>query len=77
MNAFRELDIGLIFPPTISCDNISAIAFASNIVFHVRTKHVDIDYHFIREKVCNHDIKVQHVSTVDQLADIFTKCQTA
>ena len=74
---FRELDIGLVFPPTVWCDNISAIALASNPVFHARTKHVEIDYHFIREKVCNHDIKVQHVSTVDQLADIFTKGQTA
>ncbi|KAL6316130.1 hypothetical protein AAG906_015960 [Vitis piasezkii] len=62
--------------PTIWCDNIGAIALASNPVFHARTKHVKNDYHFIREKVCNNDIKVQHVSTVDQVADVFTKGQT-
>ena len=63
---FKELAIGLIHIPNIWCNNIGAIALASNPVFHARTKHVEIDYHFIREKVCNHDIKVQHVSTVDQ-----------
>lgn len=74
---FKELAIGLVHTPTIWCDNIGAIALASNPVFHARTKHVEIDYHFIREKVCNNDIKVQHVSTVDQIADVFTKGQTA
>ncbi|KAL6314173.1 hypothetical protein AAG906_011917 [Vitis piasezkii] len=74
---FKELAIGLIHIPTIWCDNIGAIALASNPVFHARTKHVEIDYHFIREKVCNHDIQVHHISTVDQIADVFTKGQTA
>jgi len=73
---FKELAIGLPHTPTIWCDNIGAIALASNPVFHVRTKHVEIDYHFIREKVCNNDVQVQHVSTVDQIADVFTKGQT-
>ncbi|RVW32897.1 Retrovirus-related Pol polyprotein from transposon RE2 [Vitis vinifera] len=73
---FKELAIGLIHIPNIWCNNIGAIALASNPVFHARTKHVEIDYHFIREKVCNHDIKVQHVSTVDQIADLFIKGQT-
>ena len=74
---FKELAIGLVRTPTIWCDNIGAIALTSNLVFHAGTKHVEIDYHFIREKVCNNDIKVQHVSTVDQIADVFTKGQTA
>jgi len=74
---FKELAIGLVHTPTIWCDNIGAIALASNLVFHAKTKHVEIDYHFIREKVCNNDVKVQHVSTVDQIVDVFTKVQTA
>ena len=74
---FKELAIGLVHTPIIWCDNIGAIALTSNLVFHAGTKHVEIDYHFIREKVCNNDIKVQHVSTVDQIADVFTKGQTA
>ena len=73
---FKELAISIVHIPTIWCDNIGAIALASNPVFHARTKHVKNDYHFIREKVCNNDIKVQHVSTVDQVADVFTKGQT-
>jgi len=74
---FKELGIGISSTPTLWCDNISAIALASNPVFHARTKHVEIDYHFIREKFCNRDVKVQHISTLDQVADIFTKGQSA
>jgi histone deacetylase 1/2 len=74
---FKELGIGISCTPTLWCDNISAIALASNPVFHARTKHVEIDYHFIREKVCNRDGKVQYISTLDQVADIFTKGQSA
>jgi hypothetical protein len=74
---FKELGIDISSTPTLWCDNISAIALASNPVFHARTKHVEIDYHFIREKVCNRDGKVQYISTLDQVADIFTKGQSA
>ena len=55
---FKELAIGLVHIPTLCCNNIGAIALSSNPMFHARTKHVKIDYHFIREKVCNNDIKV-------------------
>lgn len=55
---------------------MSAIALASNPVFHARTKHVEVDYHFIREKVLSKQIVVQHVGTMDQLANIFTKSLT-
>lgn len=60
-------------PPIIWCDNMSALALAANPVYHARTKHVEIDYHFIREKVLSKQIQVQHVGTQDQVADIFTK----
>lgn len=46
---------------------------ASNPIFHASTKHVEIDYHFIKEKVLNKQITVQHVGTLGQIADIFTK----
>ncbi|CAM8947373.1 unnamed protein product [Rhodiola kirilowii] len=55
------------------CDNISAISLASNPVFHARTRHVEIDYHFVREKVVRGELLVGYVSTIDQFADIFTK----
>uniref|UniRef100_A0A2N9GUG0 Reverse transcriptase Ty1/copia-type domain-containing protein n=1 Tax=Fagus sylvatica TaxID=28930 RepID=A0A2N9GUG0_FAGSY len=60
-------------PPTLWCDNISALAIASNPVFHARTKHIEVDFHFVRERVLRKDLLVKFVSTVDQLADIFTK----
>jgi len=73
----KELHLTLFCPPTIWCDNSGALALASNPVFHARTKHIEVDVHFIREKVANHDIQLHHLSTLEQLADIFTKGHTA
>jgi hypothetical protein len=73
----RELRISLPSPPTLWCDNAGAIALASNLVFHARTKHIEVDFHFIREKVTNRDIQIQYISTLDQIADLFTKGHTA
>lgn len=53
------------------------MALASNPVYHARTKHIEVDFHFIREKVINKDISLQFLSTYDQTADIFTKGLTA
>lgn len=47
----KEIGVPLLTIPTISCDNKSTISLASNPVFHARTKHIEIDYHFTREKV--------------------------
>jgi hypothetical protein len=57
----------------IYCDNISSILLANNPVYHVRTKHIEMHYHFIRKKVLAKEIDLIHVSTEDQVADIFTK----
>jgi hypothetical protein len=57
----------------VYCDNISAIYMSSNPVQHQRTKHVEIDLHFIRERVAVGDVRVLHVPTTSQFADIFTK----
>lgn len=54
-------------------DNQSAIRLAKNPEFHKRTKHIDIRYHYIREKVQEKEIFVEYVQTVNQRADIFTK----
>ena len=55
------------------CDNQSAIQLANNPVQHARTKHIDIRHHFLRDHEAKGDISITHVSTDDQLADIFTK----
>jgi hypothetical protein len=55
------------------CDNESAIRLANNPVEHSRTKHIDIRHHFLRDHQQKGDINVYHISTENQLADIFTK----
>jgi hypothetical protein len=55
------------------CDNESAICMADNLVEHSHTKHIDIRHHFLRDHQQKGDIKVFHISTENQLADIFTK----
>lgn len=54
-------------------DNQGSIALAQNTGYHARTKHVDIRHHFIREKVANHEIKLDYIATEHQLADAFIK----
>jgi hypothetical protein len=54
-------------------DNESAIKIAYNPCEHCRTKHIDIQYHFLRDRAIKGDIAISHVGTNDQLADIFTK----
>ena len=55
------------------CDNESAIKIANNPVQHSKTKHIEIRHQFLREHVMKEDIDIIHVSTEEQLADIFTK----
>ncbi|GJY44007.1 putative RNA-directed DNA polymerase [Tanacetum coccineum] len=55
------------------CYNLGATYLSANPIFRARTKHVEIDYHFVREKVAQGDLRVKHISKHDQIADIFTK----
>ena len=68
-----ELHCSALAALVIWCDNISAISLTRNPVFHGRTKHIEIDVHYIREKVASRALDVQYVNTVDQAADMFTK----
>jgi hypothetical protein len=60
-------------PIIIYCDNISSILLANNLIYHARTKHIEVHYHFIKEKVLARKINLIHVGTKDQVGDIFTK----
>ncbi|XP_070662215.1 uncharacterized mitochondrial protein AtMg00810-like [Malus domestica] len=60
-------------PPVLFCDNLSAIALSFNPVQHQRTKHIEIDVHFVRERVAQTKLCVQFVSSREQFADILTK----
>ncbi|GKB23571.1 putative RNA-directed DNA polymerase [Tanacetum coccineum] len=69
----HELCIRSSSTPILWCDNLGATYLSANPIFRARTKHVEIDYHFVREKVAQGDLRVQHISTHDQIADIFPK----
>jgi hypothetical protein len=57
----------------VYCDSISAVYLSNNSVQHQRTKHVEIDLHFIREKVAIGQVRVLHAPTTSQFVDVFTK----
>jgi hypothetical protein len=58
---------------TILCDNQSCIKMTKNLVFHDKSKHIEIRYHYIRDMVQRGAIKLQYVSTDEQVADVLTK----
>jgi len=58
---------------TLWCDNLGATFLFVNSVFHARTKHVEVDYHFVCDRVAKREIQVQFISSKDQLADVLTK----
>nr|GEX08944.1 hypothetical protein [Tanacetum cinerariifolium] len=73
----RNLNQRVVYPVQLWCDNISAIKLAQNPVFHARTKHIEVHYHFIREKVLNEEISLEEISSEEQVADALTKGLTS
>ena len=60
-------------PINLHCDSKASIQIAENPIFHERTKHIDINCHFVREKLQQGLIKTHHIGTREQPADLFTK----
>ena len=69
----RELGFPSKSPMNLYCDNKSAIEIVQNPVQHDRTKHVEIDRHFIKEKLESKVLRLSYVKSEDQLTDIHTK----
>ena len=70
---FEDFGIQIQKPVKLMCDNQSAIYLTKNPIFHERTKHVEVDCHYVREKVEAGVIEMKFIKSGDQLADVFTK----
>lgn len=68
-----DLNIPQAHTPLLLCGNLCAFHLTVNLVFQARTKHIEIDYHFVREQVALHHPKTRCIRTSKQLADVFTK----
>jgi hypothetical protein len=69
----KELGISAPRMAKLWCDNMGAKYLSANPVFHARTKHIEVDFHFVRERVLNNLLQIDFVPTGDQVADGFTK----
>ena len=69
----REVSGVNIQPIGIFCDNTSSIKLAKNDAYHERTKHINVRYHHVREKLEEKQICIEHISTDDMIADALTK----
>ena len=69
----RDIGLPLPHPPQLFSDNMSALHMSINPFFHARTKHIELDYHFVREKVAIGTLITRFVPSLDQVADILTK----
>nr|GEV55139.1 ribonuclease H-like domain-containing protein [Tanacetum cinerariifolium] len=72
-NLLRELHSSLSTATLVYCDNLSAVYMSANHVQHQRTKHIEIDIHFVRDMVSAGQVRVLHLPSRFQYADIFTK----
>ena len=69
------VDVGYVQegPTSIMCDKQGCITLANNPIHHYRTKHIDVQLHFIRERLENREICLKYCPTEDMIADVLTK----
>jgi hypothetical protein len=70
---FKELGVLEDDKPRLWCDILGATYLLTNPIFHGQVKHVEIDYHFVRERVANKQLEIRFIASKDQVADGFTK----
>lgn len=69
----QEFGVDDLQPVKLLCDNQSAIHIGKKPIMHERTKHIELDCHFTREKVMEWLIELSYLPTQDQIVDLFTK----
>jgi hypothetical protein len=69
----RELGVSQPKAPSLWCDNLGATYLSVNPMFHARTKHIEVDFHFVRKRVAQKALEIRFIQSRDQLADIFMK----
>ena len=72
-NLLLEIHFPIHTATLVYCDNVSVVYLSGNPIHHQRTKHIEMDIHFVREKVQRGQVRVLHVPSRYQIADIFTK----
>ena len=72
-NLLNDLCISPPSLPTLYCDNINALYMTINPVFHARSKHIELDYHFVRERVALRLLVTIHIPLTKQVVGCFTK----
>jgi histone deacetylase 1/2 len=68
-----EVGVQLSQTPCLWCDNLGATYLSANPVFHARAKHIEIDFHFVRERVLKKQLEIRFIPSKDQVEDGFTK----
>ena len=73
MDFLQNLGVPLHGPMVVNADNQGSIALAKNPIFHDRSRHIDIQYHYTRELVRQERIQLNHIPTKDMLVDVLTR----